>query len=344
MLKITKGSEPIQVKTITMCIYAQPGVGRTTLGYSADRPLLLDFDKASHRAKNRRDTVLIDAWTDVEKMTQEDLSPYRTIVVDTVGRALDIMSIPIINGDPKNNNRAGGLSLQGYGILKTTFTAWLTKIRSWGIDVVLLAHCNEERKGEDIIERLDITGSSKNEVYKVSDAMGRIYIENRARMLSFSPSDTSFGKNPGNFDPLTVPHYEKDADFLAGIIAGTKDAINAMTAEQTEVTNLLAAWKEKIDTADSASAFDALRAGAKDTDPRVKENLSRIMGATAKAKGITFDREADHFVDPPGKAPQTKQDAPGGDSKSDKGSHPKATRKPRQGELAAPEREPGQDG
>src|SRR5262249_39173147 len=157
-------------------VYAYPGLGRTTLGYSADDPLLLDFDQAAHRAKNRGDTVLIDSWEDVEKMERADFAAYKTVVVDTVGRALDHMTVKILaGGDPKNNNRAGGLSLQGYGVLKTTFTTWLNLLRSFGLDVVLLAHMDEKQDGDTTKERLDIQGGSKNEVYKVSDLMGRYY-------------------------------------------------------------------------------------------------------------------------------------------------------------------------
>jgi hypothetical protein len=303
MLKITRSIDPIQVKTIITTLYAQPGLGRTTMGYTAEDPILLDFDQAAHRAKNRKDTVLIQNWADVDKMDQADFAPYKTAVIDTVGRLLDHMTVSILNGEVKNGNRAGGLSLQGYGVLKTTFVAWLNKLRSFGLDVVLLAHMDEQKDGESKTERLDIQGGSKNEVYKVSDAMGRIYMENRKRILNFSPSDVAFGKNPGQLEPMEVPHFDKMSGFLAGIIKATKDAINKQTAEQMEVQALLADWKLKVDGAKKPEDFDALVPVSKEIDERVRENAKRILVTTARNLGIGFDKDKGVFVVVPGAEP-----------------------------------------
>lgn len=297
MLKIVRACEPIQVKTIVTCVYAQPGIGRTTLGYSADGALLLDFDQAAHRAKNRGDTVLVSNWADVEKMEQGDFAGYRSVIVDTVGRALDHMTVTILAADIKNGNRAGGLSLQGYGALKTAFIGWLNKLRSYGLDVVLLAHMDEQKSGDDVKERLDIQGGSKNEVYKVADLMGRYYLENRKRVLNFNPSDVSFGKNPAQLDPFDVPHYSTMGGFLAGIIKTTKDAINKMSAEQLEVQGLLDAWKAKIGPAKNAAAFNALIDEGKKLDERIRENAKRIMGKAARDLGILLTKDG-VFGDP----------------------------------------------
>src|SRR5690606_38238567 len=49
-LKITKASDPLTVEQLIVCIYGPPGLGKTTLGFSARKPLLLDFDRGAHRA------------------------------------------------------------------------------------------------------------------------------------------------------------------------------------------------------------------------------------------------------------------------------------------------------
>jgi hypothetical protein len=308
-LKITKAFEPIEVRTIITCIYAQPGIGRTTLGYSAAAPLLLDFDQAAHRAKNRGDTVLIQSWADVEKMEQADFAPYKTVIVDTVGRALDHLAVKIILDDSRNATRAGGLTLPGYGALKTTFVTWLNKLRSYGLDVVLLAHMDEQKDGDTTKERLDITGGSKGEVYKVSDLMGRYYMENKKRALNFSPSDVAFGKNPAQFDQFDVPHFDKLDGFLGKIIASTKDAMNKLNAEQTEVAALLAGWKAKVDAAKVPADFDALLPLGKELDERIRENAKRALVKAAKDREIVFDLKTGAFV---GKepAPVPKDSAP----------------------------------
>jgi hypothetical protein len=225
-LKIVRAADPIRVERLNLVLYAPPGVGKTSMAFTADSPLLLDFDQGAHRAANRKDSVRVAHWTEVTDMTAEDLEAYKTLVVDTAGRALDSLTVDIIRRNPKAG-RGGALSLQGYGTLKAEFVAWLKSVNALGKDVVLIAHMDEQRNGDDIIERLDVQGGSKGEIYKAADAMGRIAIRDGKRLLMFSPTDAAFGKNPGQLAPIEVPHPDKDPQFLAGVIQQIKDKLNA---------------------------------------------------------------------------------------------------------------------
>jgi hypothetical protein len=294
MLKITKASDPIEVKTIVACVYAVPGVGKTSLGSTADRPLLLDFDHGSYRAANRGDVVQIEQWSDVTDIAPDDLKPYRTVVVDTAGRALDCLTADIIASNPKQG-RGGALTLQGYGELKSAFVGWTRYVRSFGLDVVLLCHSDEQRSGDELIERLDMQGGSKGEVYKSADLMGRIYLRNGKRILNFSPTDTAFGKNPAQFPPLEVPDFATTPAFLSEVIANTKAALNKMSATQTAVATTLGEWKTRIDGAAALADFDALLAPCKAADQAVKENVWRLLVKAAKAKGFAFNRTSGAF-------------------------------------------------
>lgn len=295
MLKITKASDPIEVKTITLCGYSPPGLGKTTLAFTADKPLLLDFDKGAYRAKNRRDIVQIETWADVQSITAEDLAPFKTLIVDTAGRALDVLTSHILKNNPKAANRVGGLSLQGFGELKTVFSTWVKFVRSFGIDVILLAHSDEQKDGDDLRERLDIQGGSKNEIYKACDVMGRLYLRDGKRMLNFSPTDTAFGKNPAQLPAMEVPHYNTDPQFFAGVIAKIKASLNELSAEQVEIAGLLADWKAKVDGAGVPADFTALIGAAKETDERIRDNAKRVLAKAAKDKGFSFDKEKGEF-------------------------------------------------
>jgi len=295
-LKITRSVDPIEIKTIIMELHTPPGIGKTSTGFTASKPMLLAFDKGVYRSKNRKDCSRIERWEDVTAITDEDMEPYDTIVVDTVGIALELLSISLIKSDARNARKDGALSIQGYGALASVFQTWLTRIRSLGKDIVLLSHMTEEKKGDDLIERLDIQGKTKNEIYKVSDAMGRIYLENGKRWLSFDPSETSFGKNPGGFPPVEVPDYTKEPLFLAGIIQRTKDALNELSEEQREVATLLEGWSAKLAAAKTPEDFDKLRAEGRESDPRVRPALPGLMSKEAKAKGVVFDKGADKFM------------------------------------------------
>lgn len=293
-LKITHASDPIEVKNITACIYAVPGVGKTTLGFTAHKPLLLDFDKGAYRAGNRSDTVVVENWSDVEFMKAEDLAPYRTIVIDTAGRCLDAMSNAIIARNPKMG-RGGALTLQGFGELKAAFIAWTRMIRGFGIDIILIAHSDEQRKGEETIERLDMQGGSKNEVYKAADVMGRLYLAEGKRVLNFSPTDTSFGKNPAQLPPLPVPHYSVNPHFLAEVVDAIKDHLNTFSAEQQHVAALLADWSARFEELTGKEDLDLILPEAQKADPLVVENVKRMLKHRAKAIGYQYSTKTGAF-------------------------------------------------
>src|SRR5690242_18123801 len=124
-LRIRKAEEPIRIEHLNLCIYAQPGVGKTSLAQTAEAPLTLDFDKGIYRCAQRRDSVECGKWTDVSAMEAADLEPYKTIVVDTAGRALDKLGLDIIYDNPKMGRKDGALTLQGFGVLKSRFASWM---------------------------------------------------------------------------------------------------------------------------------------------------------------------------------------------------------------------------
>lgn len=290
-LKITRASDPIVVERLNVCIYGQPGAGKTSLAFTASRPLLLDFDNGAHRAAGRKDTVQVHQWNDVASIAAPDVAEFDTIVLDTAGRALDCLASDIIRRNPKAG-RGGALTLQGYGTLKSEFVAFLKLLNGFGKDVVLIAHMDEQRNGDDIIERLDVQGGSKGEIYKAADAMGRVFVKGGIRQLDFSPREGSFGKNPGQLDVLDIPHPEREPDFLAGVIQSIKDRLNTLTSEQTEAQAKLAKLREALADAEDADGINALLDAAKGAGNAGKA----LLHARATDIGLGFDKGAGEYA------------------------------------------------
>lgn len=289
MLKILKANEPLEVKNIVVAIYSNPGIGKTTLGFSADKPVLLDFDNGAYRAANRGDSVQVASWPDAGNIKAEDIQDYNTVVVDTAGRALDYLAAHIIKNNPKMGYGTA-LTLQGYGQLKSIFTGWLNAIKTMGKDVVLIAHSSEDKKGDELIERLDIQGGSKQEVYKSSDAMGRLSMENGKRILNFSPTDTAFGKNPACLDPLEIPDTAVQPDFLATVIGGIKEKLNAMTDDQKNRQGQIADWQALIGEKTTAEEFTELIGLVAKTDASVRQTVKGMLHKAATEAGFDFDK------------------------------------------------------
>lgn len=298
-LRITRASDPITVERLNLVIYGPPGLGKTSLAFTAEDPLLLDFDQGAHRAAGRKDSVPVRTWDDVAGITAEDLAPFKTVIVDTAGRALDVLSADIIRGNAKLG-RGGALTLQGYGELKARFVSFLKLLNGFGKDVVLIAHMDEQRNGDEVIERLDVQGGSKGEIYKAADGMGRITIKNGQRMLNFSPSDAAFGKNPGQLEPLAIPHHERPefTGFLAQVIADTKAKLNALTEEQREAQAVLEKWRLSLDDIEDVAGINAALPDAKAAGKAV----SALLVARAQKLGLTFDAQAKAYVAPQSEA------------------------------------------
>jgi hypothetical protein len=296
MLKIIKATEPMTVANIVLTVYAAPGLGKSTLGFTAEKPLMLDFDKGAYRAGNRGDAVTVVKWADVEAMSPEDLEPYSTIIVDTAGRALDAMGVDIIGKNPKAG-RGGNLTLQGYGELKGKFTQWQSFLRSLGKDVVLICHMSEEKNGDDTMERIDAQGSSKNEIYKSSDAMCRIQVgPNGERFLNFDPREGGFGKNPAQLPRLAFPHPDKNPHFLADVIAQIKGSINKMTTEQAEAVKETDVWAAAVAEADTVAHINALVKVAVEQKRTAQQKV--MLSHRALALGFDFDKKAKIYTTP----------------------------------------------
>lgn len=286
MLKILPASEPLLVDRLTVTIYGQPGVGKTSLAFTADSPLLLDFDKGAYRAVGRKDTVQAGSWEDVTGITADDLRPYNTVIVDTAGRALDMLSADIIKREPKMG-RAGALTLQGYGRLKSEFSAWLKSLHVFGKDVVLIAHGTEQKNGDDTVMRLDVQGGSKDEIYKSADVMGWLYILNGKRTLNFNPGDAAYGKNPGNLPIITME--QDDTTVLARLIAESKQAINNKSAVSQAEFERVEALKNELSSLKDPEAIqakvDAMLAGK----APVKDKA--LLAARAKECGFSIGKD-----------------------------------------------------
>jgi hypothetical protein len=301
VLKIVAATEPLPVENIVLTIYAAPGLWKTSIAQTAADPLTLDFDKGVYRAFNRRASVTIVRWSDVSAMTAEDLAPYKTIVVDTAGRALDAISQDVIDGNPKMGRADGSLSLQGFGALKSRFAQWQSFLRSQRKDIILICHMDEQKNGDDTQERIDAQGSSRNEIYKSSDAMCRIRLDNRdQRYLDFDPRQGGFGKNPAQLPKIPAPNLKDAPDFLAQVIAQIKTALNHQTANQAEAVKQQDEWAEAVAEAADLPAINLLVGLSKER--KLSKGQKNLLVSKSAELGFQFDKATGLYIVKPEQA------------------------------------------
>lgn len=292
-------------RRVAAAFYGPPGVGKTTLGYSAPEPLLLDFDAGAHRAVNRRDTLMIDAWSDVAEIMADPsiLGPYQTIVVDTVGRCLDVMTADILDSTPKLG-RDGTLTQQGWGALKTRFRTWMAQLRGLQKHVVLLAHEREDKDGDSRLVRPDIVGGSYAEVLKIADFVGYLYVSGRQRLLDFTPTDRSVGKSPGGWKPLAVPPVDQSDDVLERLLHMGREALGLVSARHRHALEAVGAWKTAIAQYATPEDFGSALESLAQLSPVVRAQVRKLLWARAQELGLEFDRQSKTFRVPvPASAP-----------------------------------------
>lgn len=289
-LRIIRGEDRIAVDHPVMLIFGQPGICKTSLAYSADDVLLLDCDQGAHRAVNRRHTLKIDTWADIEALldTPHALDAYKTIALDTVGRALDLLTIHIIEETPKYG-RDGSLTQQGWGVLKGRFRTFLARLRAMGKDVLLIAHGREDKDGDVTQVRPDIQGGSYGEVLKSADFVGYVAMVGKHRVLDFSPSDRWVGKNPANWRPLQVPPIAKATRMLAELFDEGRQALGDISEESATVLQQVEQWKSAVPgyvgVDDINRAFQTIAAQS----PMVQAQVKPLLHARAAALGLIAD-------------------------------------------------------
>lgn len=295
-LKITRTDDPISVPNITILTFGQPGSGKTSLAFTSERPLLLDFDGGAYRSEYRKDSVQIRTWDDIIGLTVDDLAPYSTIVVDTVGRLLDALSVYIVQQNPKIGRGTGALTLQGYGELKAAYAGWLKTLLSYGKDVVLVAHDREEKDNDAMIVRPDIQGGSYGEVFKRADGIAYMYRGIKGMVLDFNPSERWVGKNAGGLPALAVPHFSTTPDFLAGIIGQIKKKLNAMSQHDDAAKAEVEAWRQRFAAMTTADALTASVDEASKVNGVVGAQVKALLSERVKALGLKWATKEKKYV------------------------------------------------
>ncbi|WP_350498487.1 ATP-binding protein [Acinetobacter baumannii] len=259
-LPIITADQTLLVQAIIVYLYADPGLGKSSMGFTAEKAISFDFDRGAHRTGElRRGAVVqVQQWSDVANLTPQDLAPYKTVVIDTVGAMLECIKTHLLL-TANNRQKDGSLKLKAQGLANQTFKQYINTLISLGKDVVFIAHASEDQNGDQIIYRPDLGGKNRNELYRIADVMGYLTTVTtgegkNARVINFKPSPTHHAKNSGALGGETgevwVPDLKAHPTFLADLITQAKDHINTLTPAQLAAAKAqeeLENWKQSCD-------------------------------------------------------------------------------------------------
>lgn len=291
---IIKRPSELSVKAaLSVLIYGQPGIGKTTFGVSAPDAVLFDYDGGVQRINGAHQvpTLQPTSWEDTNEALKEialEMPEVKTIVIDTVGKMLDFMSAYIIKSAPKMAMRDGSLSLKGYGVRKTMFVNFIKQLAMMGKNVVFIAHEREERRGEETFKRPEIGGSSANDLIKELDLVGYMYAVGKERVVTFDPSEYYYGKNTCNLPaamklPMVVDAQGRGMSNVAfsNIVKSYKTAQEARQEQTADYEALLDVITGKVDAATDAASLNEAMAEVFGYE-HIYDSLLRAKKAVAK--------------------------------------------------------------
>ena len=301
MSLIRKPAQLTVQPTIKVLIYGQPGLGKTTLALSTPQPLLLDFDGGIHRVspQHQTDTLQVNNWDEVLSVLKEDLTAYKTLVIDTAGKMLDYMTSYLIKNDPKLGKRDGALSLQGYGARKVMFSNFLAQVNMLSKHLVFVAHDKEEKDGDTKFIRPEIGGSSGNDLIKEIDLVGYMEAIGKKRTISFDPCEKFYGKNTCQLETvINLPDVNKlPNNLMTAIFERYTKSLEDRKKVADEYNSLMIVIKDGIEAANDVESLNNLIPWAKSLqaiwDSRLQASL--LIAEQAKKLEAKFNRESNKY-------------------------------------------------
>lgn len=302
----------VEEQNLTFLFYGSPGVGKTSLGYSADNSLMLNLDMGAHRVKPEhrvgKDTSVCKTFDEVKADVEYAKGKYKTIVIDTGGALVEMLKQYVVDHpqDFKGGAKAtGGISLQGYGFVKTLWNDFTRTLRQ-NFNVVYIFHEQAEKNGDDgTFYSIVVEGAAKNVVWQSADLAARFFINNGQRYLGFTPTEQYSAKSSFGIKGLVEIPELKDGDpndFLTKLFAKVRENLAKETeslAPQKEIyekaIKMASAICDKVtkpeDIPDAADAIKSLPHALTSE----KEGVA-ILKNKMSALGIVWDKAKGKYV------------------------------------------------
>lgn len=283
----------------------------TTVALSAPKPLLLDFDNGVKRVNMAHlqsvDIVQVDKWSDIKQLleqSQEELAPYQTIVVDTIGKMMDFI-ITFCCGTRQPQ-------IRDWGRINQEFTWFTRALSSLNKHIVFVAHRDTRKEGEETVFIPALREKSYNYIVTELDLLGYLEMKSergvQTRTITFDPTSRNDGKNTCNLP--SVMQVPTILNSQAQPIAPNVFIEDKVIKPYISMLEIKAEERRKYDeliddiTEDVNNITDAR--SANDFAERIKEyahigsSLAKaraLFGAKVKELGLVYDSESKKYTD-----------------------------------------------
>lgn len=299
-------------KKIRMLIAGYPGIGKSTLALSAPRPLHIDVDFGIDRIepRYRKPYIQPKSYDEIlEDLTPLNVKDFDTLVFDTGGKLISLMSQWAIKKDVKYGQRDGSLSLKGYGFIGREFQR-LMDYCFYELDkhIVVVFHAIEEKDGDNTRLRIKVEGQTKNNVWEPMDLGGFVEIQGNNRTIGFSNCERYFAKGTrGIHGVWQVPELgpDKPNDFLTRLFAqynALSAAEVAQNAEEQEAYEAaMAEGREIVAGITDADSANAAMSKIKAVNHVLtsKKEVNAAFNAKIKELGLFYDKVLKKYTPAP---------------------------------------------
>ena len=299
-------------KKIRMLIAGYPGIGKSTLALSAPRPLHIDVDFGIDRIepRYRKPYIQPKSYDEIlEDLTPINVQDFDTLVFDTGGKLISLMSQWAIKKDVKYGQRDGSLSIKGYGFIGREFQR-LMDYCFYELDkhIVVVFHAIEEKDGDNTRLRIKVEGQTKNNVWEPMDLGGFVEIQGNNRTIGFSNCERYFAKGTrGIHGVWQVPELgpDKPNDFLTRLFA-QYNALSAAEVAQNEKEQeayeaAMAEGQEIVAGVTDADSANAAMSKIKAVNHALtsKKEVNAAFNAKIKELGLFYDKVLKKYTPAP---------------------------------------------
>ena len=213
-MKIEQTGDIKPTESIVMVVYGKAGVGKTTFGASAPKPLLLDFENGSKYLGKRGINIPVSRFA--KWLTAEDkaelkkaLPDYDTIIIDPLGEVMEkIIESDTIKGN-KYRMSDGNPTIAGWGEIKKQMRSFIKWLRDAGKNVIIVSHTVEEKSEGGLVHRIQVATKIKDEIPNMVDIISYMSIQQKDEDLFrvlYTPaqSDKFDSKDRTGTVPMTV--------------------------------------------------------------------------------------------------------------------------------------------
>lgn len=295
-------------KHIRMLIAGYPGIGKSTLALSAPRPLHIDCDFGIDRVEPQYRKPYIQPGSYAELLTDlqpGNLADFDTLVFDTGGKLITLMSQWAIQQDNKYGQRDGSLSLKGYGYVGREFVRLMDYcFYTLKKHIVIIFHATEEKDGDNTRLRIKVEGQTKNNVWEPMDLGGFVEMQGNNRTIGFSNCERYFAKGTrGIHGVYTIPDLANHPnDFLTRLFEQygrlSQAEAEAAAEQQTRYEAAMKQGREIIAGVGDAETANAAVSAMKEIPHALtsEAEIKAEWSAKVKELGLVFDKAAKAYV------------------------------------------------